>query len=217
MLENEGKISQFIEGWYVYSQKYGYKTGRFQQNRRGFGFVLTKDEDIYVAPKFVNGALPNDEVKVRIITEKKGKKEGVIEEIIERSTGEITVLVKKSGKIIELIPTDNRILYRVKAKSTKGLKNNEIVVIKITEFPGINRIIKGKVKESLGFDGDAGVDIEILIKEHSLPSEFSDEISKEAENISETVLPEKIIGREDLRDEFTVTIDGLDAKDFDDA
>jgi len=106
---------------------------------------------------------------------------------------------------------------RIADGKTKRARENEIVEARLTAFPDARRIAHGEVEERIGFLGEPGVDIEIVLRSHGLPTRFPEPVVAESELFPEEVLQEDLLGRRDFRDRRIVTIDGETARDFDDA
>ncbi len=198
------------------------KTGKYMGTQRGFGFVRVEgeDEDIYIAAQNTKGAVDGDTVKVAVDVNKTGKKrEGTITAIIERGTGIIVGTYSKS-KSFGFVVADNqkfgKDIYIAKSDS-KGAVTGHKVVVEITDYGTGERNPEGRIIEIIGHINDPGVDIISIIKAYGLPEEYPDKVMAQVEGIKDTVSEEEKQGRTDYRELQTVTIDGEDAKDLDDA
>ncbi len=198
------------------------KTGKYMGTQRGFGFVRVEgeDEDIYIAAQNTKGAVDGDTVKVAVDGNKTGKKrEGTITAIIERGTGIIVGTYSKS-KSFGFVIADNqkfgKDIYIAKSDS-KGAVTGHKVVVEITDYGIGERNPEGRIIEIIGHINDPGVDIISIIKAYGLPEEYPDKVMAQVEGIKDTVSEEEKQGRTDYRELQTVTIDGEDAKDLDDA
>jgi ribonuclease R len=118
-----------------------------------------------------------------------------------------------------VVPLDARILHniRIPFQSSKGACDGQIVTIAITQSPGRNQILQGKIIKILGNPGDPGIEYKIVEHKFGLPVDFSPEALRQAREIQDRVLKEECPGRKDFRDELVITIDGETARDFDDA
>lgn len=197
--------------------------GTLQGNQKGFAFFISdnpEQEDIFISPDNLNKALNKDKVRIEIINngdiEKGESPEGKVVEILERNRGKIVGTYFKNKNFGFVVPDDNKYYNDIFIPKNKEMnaKDGYKVVCKIDTFEGKNP--EGHIIEVLGSPKEAGVDILSIVKEFDVPYEFSKETLEEASKIK---LPEKkdFEGRKDLRNLFTVTIDGKDAKDFDDA
>lgn len=194
-------------------------SGRLTVNPRGYGFVRTPAGDVYVTARDMHGAMHNDTVAVRLFQRTRGQGQaGEVLDILERSNDRIVGRFEKQGRMGLVSPTDRRIRgdVIVDRSGFGDARTGDIVVVRITQFPSQGRAAQGLVEEVLGLATDPGVDVEIVIREHGLRTAFPAEVEDAAHAIPERVgPPEK--GREDLRDLLTITIDPVDARDFDDA
>ncbi|BBF41958.1 3'-5' exoribonuclease RNase R [Lachnospiraceae bacterium KM106-2] len=217
----DGKIQIDVKGKFSIAQG-NIKTGRFIGTARGFGFVEIEgeDEDIFVPESKTRGALHNDIVQVSVLEEKTGKRrEGEIIAIVERKNDEIVGTFAKS-KNFGFVIADNQKFGKdifIPKEHTKGAVTGHKVVVKLTNYGSKDKKPEGRIIEVLGHINDPGVDIMSIIKGYGLPMEFPKDVMRQVEDIPEEVDPKEFSGRLDLRDLDTVTIDGEDAKDLDDA
>ena len=201
-----------------------YKIGTFRRNERGFGFVNIGDgeNEIFIAPKLTLNAADGDEVLIKIfddIQASNKKQEGKILKITKHNLDTVVGIFKKSKSFGFVIPENREKtedIYIPKKKS-KGAKNNQKVVVKITRYSNGENKSEGEIIEVLGYKDEAGVDMLSLIKEYKLPYEFPQDVIAEAKSISQVIDEKNISKRVDLRNEQIFTIDGEDAKDLDDA
>ncbi len=217
----DGKIEADNSGKYRVSDN-NTKAGIFTGTQRGFGFVVIEgeDEDIFIPESSTKGALHNDKVLVSIKGEQTGKRrEGEILRIIERSNTTVVGTFEKSKNYGFVVPDNTKFGKDIfiQKEHTKGAVNGHKVVVKITNFGDKLKNPEGRIIEILGHINDPGVDIKSVIAAYNLPLEFPEEVLKQVEKTEEEIGEEEIKGRKDLRDLPTVTIDGEDAKDLDDA
>jgi ribonuclease R len=193
--------------------------GRISVNPRGYGFVATPAGDVYVAGRDMHGAMHGDTVTIRLFQRTRGEsRSGEVVTVVEHRNDTVVGRFEKQGRVALVAPTDRRIRADVVIghEGFGGANTGDIVVTRLTQWPSAGRAAQGFVTEVLGKPNDPGVDIEIVIREHGLLTEFTKEVEDAAHAIPEKV-GEIEKGREDLRDLFTLTIDPVDAKDFDDA
>ena len=220
-LLSEGKVTIDTKGRYKATAG-ELKVGTFCGTQKGFGFVVVEgeDEDIFISPSDVNGALNKDTVQIVIKESQTGKRrEGKVVTIIERGKSEIIGTFTKSKNFGFVIPDDHKFgsdIY-ISKKDSMGAVTGHKVVVELTEYGGAGRKPEGKVVEIIGHINDPGVDILSIVKANGIPMEFPEEVMKQVEGIPDEVLAEEKVGREDIRHLQTVTIDGEDAKDLDDA
>ncbi len=196
--------------------------GTIQGHRDGHGFVARDDgeSDIYLPPNEMRAVLHKDRVKARIVrTDRKGRPEGRVVEIIERPNHPIIGRLLQESGVWLVAPEDKR--YGQDVLIPKGAtgtaKPGQVVVVELVEPPALYGQPVGRVKEVLGEIDDPGMEIEIAVRKYSVPHEFSDAAIALARTLPEKVRPQDHKHRVDLTDIPLVTIDGEDARDFDDA
>lgn len=197
--------------------------GVFIGNARGFGFVETgeDEEDIFIPADAVNTALHQDKVQVLLKKEQKpGKRrEGTIIKILERGTTEVVGTFQREGDY-GFVLCDNQKISRdvyISPKNSHGIRDGEKVVAQILDYGSEKRKPEGKITESLGNIHAPGADILAVVKSYGIPSEFPVRVMNQAMRVPDHVLEADWDGRDDLTGLMTVTIDGEDAKDLDDA
>jgi ribonuclease R len=196
--------------------------GIVQGHRDGHGFVVREDgeSDIYLPPNEMRAVLHKDRVKVRVVrSDRKGRPEGRVVEIMERSTQVIIGRLLCESGIWIVAPEDKRYGQDVMIpKAGTGLaKAGQVVVVELTEPPALFGQPVGRIKEVLGDVDDPGMEIEIAVRKYDVPHEFSDACIAQARGLPDMVRPQDKGRRVDLTDVPLVTIDGEDARDFDDA
>ena len=217
----EGKVEISGKGKYIKSEG-KYLTGVYTAHPRGFGFVTVEgeEEDIFIPASQANGALHMDTVQVTISPNSSGRrKEGTVTKIISRGTEQLVCTYEKSNTFGFAVPDNPRFAQDIfiPQERSKGAVTGHKVVVEITDYGKNGKKPEGKVVEIIGHINDPGTDIMSIVKSYDLPVEFSAKIMKQVENVSNEVSIQDMAGRMDLRDWQTVTIDGEDAKDLDDA
>lgn len=199
------------------------KEGTFIGNSRGFGFVETgeDEEDIFIPAEAVNTALHQDRVQVLLKGDQKpGKRrEGAVVKILERGTEEVVGTFQREGDY-GFVVCDNQKISRdiyISAKNSQGIRDREKVVVRIIDYGSNRHKPEGKITESLGNIHAPGTDILAIVKSYNIPSEFPVRVANQAMRVPDHVLEADWDGREDLTGLMTVTIDGEDARDLDDA
>ena len=197
--------------------------GTFIGHPKGFGFVEIEgqDEDIFIPESDTGTAMHQDKVRIIIRDEKKeGKRqEGVVVKVLERGMPEIVgtyQLNRDFGFVISDNPKFSKDIF-IPRKEAAGIKNGDKVIAVITDYGSGNKNPEGKIKENLGNIRTPGTDILAIVKSFGIPSEFPEKVMKQAQRVPDHVLDADRDGRLDLRHLQTVTIDGEDAKDLDDA
>lgn len=197
--------------------------GEISLAQGGYGFFISDNNeymDVFISQNNLNSANDKDRVKIEIIKEKEyGKNaEGKVVEILQRNTSQIVGLYKKNkgfGFVISDKDNLSSDIY-IDEKFSKKAKNNDKVVCEIIKYPK-NGSPEGRIVEVLGNKNDFNVDVLSIIRSYGLKDDFSKKTKKEAVFIEKEVDISKQKDRKDLIDLFTVTIDGRDSKDFDDA
>lgn len=191
-------------------------------HRDGHGFVVRDDgqPDLYLPPNEMRAVLHKDRVKARVVRmDKRGRPEGRVTEIIERSTAPIIGRLLQEAGVWLVAPEDKRYGQDVLIPkgATGAAKPGQVVVVELTEPPALYGQPVGRVSEVLGDIDDPGMEIEIAVRKYSVPHEFSDACLAQTRTLPDKVRPADKRGRVDLTDVPLVTIDGEDARDFDDA
>ncbi len=196
--------------------------GTVQGHRDGHGFVVRDDgePDIYLPPNEMRAVLHKDRVRVRIVRQdKRGRPEGRVVEIVKRSEQPIIGRLLQEGGLWLVAPEDKR--YGQDVLISKGAlgqaKAGQVVVTELTEPPALYGQPVGRVREVLGEVDDPGMEIEIAVRKYSVPHEFSEACIAQSRGLPDKVMAKDRKDRIDLRDVPLVTIDGEDARDFDDA
>jgi ribonuclease R len=210
------------KGVLLLSTKLDFVAGKVSGHRDGFGFLL-RDEggpDIFLSPREMQKVLHGDRVLVRITgTDTRGRPEGTIVEVTERRTNLLVGRLVSERGVTLVVPEDQRIKHDILIPPTDVMtaRPGQVVSVEILEQPSRYSQPIGRVVEILGQVGDPGMEIEIAVRKFDVPHEFSDEALADAQTLPDEVRFEDLAGRVDLRDVPMVTIDGEDARDFDDA
>ncbi len=215
-LLHEGKIFEIRKGKFVAIPSRGYIRGHFIGNSKGYGFVEIdgQENDIFIPADKTGCAIDGDGVIVKIFSSSDEGQDGEVVSVyseVEKIAGVVT----KLGKTFFVEPDNNHIPFKIKLIQG-GIKFhlNDRVVIKLVRNKSS---VSGLVLEVLGKQDDVKACELAIIRDHGLYETFPDEVMTEAKAIRQKVLASQIKGRVDLRDKVIVTIDGLDAKDLDDA
>lgn len=196
--------------------------GTVQGHRDGHGFVVPEDgsPDLYLPPNEMRAVLHRDRVKARIAGyDRKGRPEGRVVEIVERSSQPLIGRLLQENGIWLLAPEDKRYGQDVilPKDALSNAQAGQVVVVELTEPPALYGQPVGRVTEVLGDMDDPGMEIEIAVRKYGVPHVFSDACLRAAKALPATVRDEDWAERIDLTDVPLVTIDGEDARDFDDA
>ncbi|WP_029700984.1 ribonuclease R [Lacrimispora indolis] len=218
----EGKIGISQKGKYG-KPDLGSIAGIFFGHSKGFGFVTVEglDQDIYIPEDKTGGALHGDTVLVSAESKPgNGKRaEGHVVKVLEHANGQIIGYYQKNKNFGFVIPDNQKISKDVFIPQGKdmGAMTGHKVVVKVTDFGGAERKPEGIITEILGHVNDPGTDILSIVRAYGLPEEFPDSVMKQVAAVPDAISGKDMQGRLDLRSLQTVTIDGEDAKDLDDA
>lgn len=224
-LVEEGKISVSSRKKYTKS-KFPVIIGTFQANIKGFGFVSLEDtkEDVFIASEYVEDALDGDRVQIALLSDnddsgRGNKREGKIIRVLERRFTEVVGTFQRNKNFGFVIPDNPRITKDIfiALENINGAVNGHKVVAEILNYGSQKKKPEGRIKEILGHRNDPGMDILSIAKAYGMETEFPQEVVRQLVNIPEVINGKEIAGRLDLREWQTVTIDGEDAKDLDDA
>jgi len=201
--------------------------GRFQGSRRGGGAVRTEDgrQELQIPQRFVHTALHGDLVRVVALagrlrgSRKELPPEGEVVEILERANVNVTGTLERRGRFLVVVPDNTRIArdVYVDREDMGTARPGDKVVVHLGPWTDEHLNPEGTVVEVLGPAGDAHAEVLSVARRFGLPVEFPPEVLREAEAFPNIVTPEDLRGRLDLRATPCVTIDPVDAKDFDDA
>src|SRR5438477_2496187 len=230
-LERSGEIARIRKDRYVLPVEADLVTGRLSIHPVGYGFLAQEksgEPDVFIAAENIGTAMHGDRVVARMSPEApsrriKGRREGRMIRILERAHDTIVGTLQRSRSFYYVVPDDPRFVHdvyvhptqdrRAQAPGTVGDK----VVVRLGAWESRHVNPEGEIIEVLGPASAPGVDVLSIIRKHHLPTEFPSDVLEQAERIPERVEAQQIAGREDLRNQFIVTIDPDDARDFDDA
>jgi len=220
-MERDGQIFFNPQGQLLLNSKLDFIAGKVQGHRDGFGFLLRDDggPDLFLSPREMLKVLHGDRVLAKPDGEYRGKPEATIVEVVERRTNKLVGRFLKERGAFIVVPEDQRIKHDIiiQASDTSGAEHGQVVTVEIVQQPTRHTQPLGRVVEVLGEIDDPGMEIEIAVRKFDVPHEFSDAALQQAAKVPSTVKPAELKGRVDLRDVPFVTIDGEDARDFDDA
>jgi ribonuclease R len=221
-MERQGQIMRNRKDDFCISEKLNLIPGRIQGHADGFGFLIPDQggDDIFLSSREMMQVLHNDRVMVQTIgQDRKGRPEGKVIEILERKNETLVGRVVQGQGVTIVAAEDKRINqdFLIPYHFDMDAKPGQIVVIEITAQPSFKSRPMGKVIQILGNYADSGMEIEIALRKHQLPYNFSQETIEIAESFSKKVTEKDFKGRIDVRDLSLITIDGETARDFDDA
>lgn len=222
-LTNEGKILKNKKNRYAHAAHYGCLTGVFQATERGYGFVTpeTPDEngDVFIPPYATGKAWQGDRVLVHLTDSPRGhKREGEVMRILSLCTDEVTGTVMQRGKTVFVRPASKKYPDLIIPKNrTLDARSGDRVAVKVM-FRGDGRLsAQGAITQIFGRNGTMEASIAAILHENGITVPFPDEVLRQADACGNTVDPAEAARRMDLREKLIFTIDGDDARDFDDA
>ncbi|MCK9193215.1 MAG: ribonuclease R [Nevskia sp.] len=203
-----------------------YVDGKIAAHRDGYGFLIPdagNGPDVFLSPRQMASLMNGDRVRVRITgTDSRGRREGALVEVLERGTTQIVGRLQagtgNAVGVFTVVPSNPRqseIL--IPATELGGARHGQMVVAALVSPPGERTLPVGRIAEILGEHLAPGMEIQAAIRAHNLPFEWPEGVEAEAEAYGPVVRPEQWAGRKDLRELPLMTIDGADARDFDDA
>lgn len=222
LLLREGKIGVSKKGKYG-KPDIGSVAGLFSGHPRGFGFVTVEGlaQDIFIPEEKTGEALHGDTVLIQLETEAEGgrRAEGRIIKVLDHANKEIIGFYQKSKGFGFVIPDNQKLAKDIFIPQGKdmGAVNGHKVVVRVTDFGDAGKKPEGIITEIIGHVNDPGTDILSIVRAYGLPEEFPEEVMDQAALVPDRVSEKDRAGRLDLRELLTVTIDGEDAKDLDDA
>jgi len=221
-LAEEGKIVRIRGNRYGLPLKMNLVVGKVKCHPDGYGFVIPEaegEEDIFVSPRNLKEAMHGDRVVARVESIRRKGREGKVIRILERGFYKVVGKFMKAKHYAYLIPEDERILQEVYIPEgeTKRARPNQLVVAEITRYPTERARPEGRVTHILGYPDDPEIEPQIIIHKYDLPHRFSSAALKEARSLPLTPSFYEYPDRVDLRGIPTFTIDGENARDFDDA
>jgi ribonuclease R len=222
-MQRDGQLVINRRGDLCLPDKIELKAGRVDGHADGFGFFIPDDGsgDLFLSEKEMHQVLHGDRVMARErgTVDRRGRKEGKIVEILERANSKVVGrLYEEKG--YQWVVAENRRINQdivIPPGEKHKARFGQVVMVEITEQPSKHAPALGRIVEVMGNYADPGMEIEIALRKHNLPCEFPDAVQAQAKKLPKKVVKSDLEGREDLRDLPLVTIDGEDARDFDDA
>ena len=221
-MEREAQLMRNRKGWYIVPERASLIAGRIEGHADGYGFLVPDDsgDDLFLDAKQMSKVLHGDRALVRVVgLDRKGRREGAIVEVLERANRLVVGRVLIEHGITVVVPENRRINQDILVTPDKKskVKPGQVVMVEIIEQPHKHSRPIGRITEVLGNYADPGMEIEIALRKHDLPFEFSNKVVEETKALPDKVKKPEWAGRTDIRDLPLVTIDGETARDFDDA
>jgi ribonuclease R len=220
-MERDGQLRANPAGQYALTDHSSFVSGRVSAHRDGFGFVIPDEPgvDLFLPDKEMQKVLHGDRVLARVVgTDRRGRPEGSIVEVTERANTHVIGRLLSENGVWVVAPEDQRIGQDILVSGSPGkARDGQVVSVELLEQPSRFRQPTGRIVEVLGELDDPGMEIEIAVRKFGVPHVFSPAALKQANKLPSEVRDADLLDRVDLRDVPLVTIDGEDARDFDDA
>ena len=221
-MERDGQIMVNRRGAYALVDRMDLLHCRVQGHRDGYGFAIpmTEGEDVYLGPRQMHFVFNGDEVLVQVTGEdRRGRLEGKVVEVLQRGQTSFVGRYEEESGIGFVIPDNGRISQQIliPPNEKSDARPGQVVTVEVTDYPTRKLGAKGRIAEVLGDHLDPGMEIDVAIRSHGIPWEWSEEVLAEASALEDEPLTVDKQHRVDLRKLAFVTIDGEDARDFDDA
>src|SRR5258707_10032297 len=233
--ERAGQIARIRKNRYVLPAEADLIAGKVSIHQVGYGFLSPEtpgEPDVFIAAENIGTAMHGDRVVARISPDTpyariKGRREGRVIRILERAHDTIVGTLQRSQNFYYVCPNDPRFVHDIYVRPVAAVQEDrqsetqatvgDKVVVRLDDWQSRHVNPEGEIIEVLGPASAPGVDVLSIIRKYHLPTEFPSDVLEQAERIPERVEAQQIAGREDLRNQFIVTIDPDDARDFDDA
>ena len=221
-MERDGQLVRNRRGSFCVVNERDLIAGRVIAHPNGFGFLKPDEggDDLFLSPREMRSLLHDDRAVVRVVgVDRRGRREAALVEVLERNTHQVVGRLYKEAAVGFVVP-DNKRLHQdivVPAEDQADARHGQIVVATIVEQPSQHTQPVGRIVEVLGDHMAPGMETDVAIRTHELPVEWPREVQEEAATFGSEVPQAALSGRTDLRDLPLVTIDGEDARDFDDA
>jgi ribonuclease R len=221
-LERAGELVQNRVGSLLVAKRIALVAGRVEGHPDGHGFLVADDGgvSIFLPPSEMRQLMHGDRAAVRVVgRDSRGRAIGEVVEVLERANRRIVGRLHAEHGVLFLVPEDRRIAHDILVPPGEAgrAKAGQVVTVDLVAQPGPHAQPVGRVAEVLGHYADPGMEIEIALRKFDLPHEFSRKALAQARSLPDSVQPEDLQNRSDLRGLEFVTIDGETAKDFDDA
>lgn len=221
-LERTEYLKEVKKGKYQMNLKSSLVDGRIEFTAKGTGYLISEEiqQEVFIANRNLNHALPGDRVKVRLYAQHRNKTlEGEVLQILERGKSRFVGKVSVSSNFAFLVTASRSVPYDIfiPLKRLKGAKDGQKAVARITDWPEQVNNPFGEILEVLGDSGNNETEMHAILAEYDLPYEFPESVEQAADKIPGEITKEEYERRRDFRQVPTFTIDPEDAKDFDDA
>ncbi len=221
-MQRDGQIIQLRRGAYALAEPDELVKGRVSANASGFGFLIPEEggDDLFLSPGQMKALFDGDIILAKVSgIDRRGRKEGRVEEILERHTHEVVGRVYYESGVHFLKAESKKITQDILLEDDdlSEIDSSQLVVLELTRQPDYRSPAMGKIKEVLGAHMAPGMEIEVAIRSHNLPHLWPHDLERELKSLPNKITKADLEHRVDLRAHAFFTIDGEDARDFDDA
>ena len=220
-LKHKNLITELERGKYTVKNTKTHYKGTLDLTSSGNGYIICDEleSDVFVERKNLSKAFQGDKVSFSLVRSKKrSKREGIINEIIQRSRSTYVGTLEVFDNVFCIQPNNiSNQLFLISKEDTHKAQEGDRVLVEMISWKNKSKYPSAKVIEVLGTPGTHDTEIHSIMATHGLPWRFDNQIEKEAEKLSPEITKEELKKRRDFRDILTLTIDPKDAKDFDDA
>lgn len=218
----DGQLIRNRRGAFCLVDRVGLVNGTVIAHRDGFGFVSPDEggDDIFMPPREMRSLMHGDHVSVRVgERDRRGRRAGTLARVLQRNTEDLVGRYFEESGISFVVPDNSRFTQDIIIPPEKrgGARHGQIVEVVLEDYPSRRNQPVGRVQRILGDHREPGMEVDIALHSHGIPWRWPEEVDAEIADLSEEVPEESKEGRRDFRDVPLVTIDGADAKDFDDA
>lgn len=221
-MQRDGQLIRNRKGAYGLVSKMDLIKGRVQAHRDGYGFLIPEDgsDDLYLTFREMRSVFDGDIVLARVSgVDRKGRREGALVEVLEHKTTSVVGRYREESGVGFVEPDNPRINHDilVPPSNRAGAKNGQLVVATITQQPSGKGQVQAEISEVLGEHMAPGMEIDVAIRSHEIPYQWPNDVLQDVEQLPDFVTEGDKKNRIDIRHLPLVTIDGEDARDFDDA
>ncbi|MFO7603342.1 MAG: VacB/RNase II family 3'-5' exoribonuclease, partial [Gammaproteobacteria bacterium] len=221
-MERDGQLLYTRRGGYGLVSKMDLIRGRVIGHPDGFGFLVPDEggDDLFIMEREMRALMHGDRIVAHVSgVDRRGRREAAVVEVLERAMKQVVGRLFIEGGVGFLTPDNKRLTQDilVPTEAQAGATHGQMVTVEISEYPSKFRQAIGRVVEILGEHMAPGMEIDIAIRSHDLPQQLSPAAEAEVAGFTEEVAEHDKQGRRDIRQLKLVTIDGEDARDFDDA
>jgi ribonuclease R len=221
-MERDGQVLRNRRGLYGRTDRMDMVVGSVIGHPDGFGFLAPDDNsnDLFLSPREMKKVMHGDRIMGRVTgVDKRGRREGAVIEVLEHRHAQIVGRYVDEEHVTYVAPEDKRLSQDIfiPPEGRNGAKDGQIVIADIVQYPTVRNLAVGRISEVVGDHMAPGMEVDVAIRKFELPHKWPEEVQEQAKQFADTVPDEVARERRDIRHLPLVTIDGEDAKDFDDA